>query len=638
MQNMLLFLKEIKAKALFIALGIVSSIWFLIRVIPKPSRASYPCIQASAPFMSAFVIWLTATLSSVYIFKKSVFLFKKNHYKMAVFLFIPALAFGIISISFNLDPIKATTVEMASTSDFPANEPMGTALGINPGRVVWSWNPDATDETCTNTVNEDGVIDNNDDVYYLPRNNNEAVIDGMLEEIILSVTGESTIANAWNSIFSYYNNRTSGTTDGYAAGEKIYIKTNNQGIGLTFIMNDDMSQQDYPVWGNYPPHMTATSPYAIRATIKQLVNQVGIPQQDIYVGDPHNNFNDIYYDILRPDFPDIHIMGVSEGGIDCEAHGRTKSTLGTDDVIHYSDNGDKIEGGSDRLYQELLDAKYIVNIAAMKSHIRGGVTLFTKSHFGSHTRGDAFHLHPGLVGENSGYAKYRVLTDLMGHKDLGGKTILCILDALWGGKPHELDEPRKYNMYPFNGDYTSSLFASLDNVAIASVAYDFLRTEYSEANWGGEAYPNMHGTDDFLHQAADETQWPSGITYDPEGDGTKLNSLGVHEHWNNANDMEYSQNLGSGEGIELVKLLHGTVGVQEKTIQVAVTPNPTTDYITLQGIGNTSKVFIYNTNGQLVKQVNHTSTQINVTDLKSGIYILHVKTDGQIIKSHFVKE
>ena len=45
---------------------------------------------------------------------------------------------------------------------------------------------------------------------------------------------------------------------------------------------------------------------------------------------------------------------------------------------------------------------------------------------------------------------------------------------------------------------------------------------------------------------------PSGTVYDPEGDGTRLASLGVHEHWNNPTDKQYSRNLGTGNGIELV--------------------------------------------------------------------------------------
>jgi hypothetical protein len=33
-----------------------------------------------------------------------------------------------------------------------------------------------------------------------------------------------------------------------------------------------------------------------------------------------------------------------------------------------------------------------------------------------------------------------------------------------------------------------------------------------------------------------------------------LKSLGVHEHWNNDSDRQYSRNLGGKDGIELVTL------------------------------------------------------------------------------------
>jgi hypothetical protein len=34
----------------------------------------------------------------------------------------------------------------------------------------------------------------------------------------------------------------------------------------------------------------------------------------------------------------------------------------------------------------------------------------------------------------------------------------------------------------------------------------------------------------------------------------RLASLGVHEHWNNAEEKKYSRNLGTGQGIELVAI------------------------------------------------------------------------------------
>ena len=55
-------------KISLIVLGFFALCWFLIRVIPKPSRASYPCQRAAFPLASAFVLWLVATLSSALLF------------------------------------------------------------------------------------------------------------------------------------------------------------------------------------------------------------------------------------------------------------------------------------------------------------------------------------------------------------------------------------------------------------------------------------------------------------------------------------------------------------------------------------------------------------------------------------------
>jgi len=50
---------------------------------------------------------------------------------------------------------------------------------------------------------------------------------------------------------------------------------------------------------------------------------------------------------------------------------------------------------------------------------------------------------------------------------------------------------------------------------------------------------------------------PSGVHYYPNHDGGLSRSLGVHEHWNNAVDKQYSRNLGTGHGIELVTTAPG---------------------------------------------------------------------------------
>jgi hypothetical protein len=196
----------------------------------------------------------------------------------------------------------------------------------------------------------------------------------------------------------------------------------------------------------------------------------------------------------------------------------------------------------------------------MKGHKRAGVTMFAKNHFGSQTRGDASHQHNGLVAPwedttqvyRKGYGLYRIQVDLMTHALLGKKNLVYLMDALWS-TDYELDAPLKWKMAPFNNDYSSSVFASFDPVAIESVGYDFLRTEYTTARGAG-TYVQMVGVEDYLHQAADSLNWPAGISYDPDSTGVHVKSLGVHEHWNNATDMQYTRNLGTGSGIELVKV------------------------------------------------------------------------------------
>ncbi|MDO9340980.1 MAG: hypothetical protein Q7T72_10725, partial [Bacteroidales bacterium] len=56
----------------------------------------------------------------------------------------------------------------------------------------------------------------------------------------------------------------------------------------------------------------------------------------------------------------------------------------------------------------------------------------------------------------------------------------------------------------------------------------------------------------YLIEAALANNPPSQTFYDPERDGSRLNSLGVMEHWNNADEKKYSRNLGKNYGIELV--------------------------------------------------------------------------------------
>jgi hypothetical protein len=79
----------------------------------------------------------------------------------------------------------------------------------------------------------------------------------------------------------------------------------------------------------------------------------------------------------------------------------------------------------------------------------------------------------------SGYKKYRFLLILWVRNIWGGIPFLPFIDALFGASEHELHRPVKWAMAPFNNNYCNSIFLGQDQVALESVCYDFLRTEFS---------------------------------------------------------------------------------------------------------------------------------------------------------------
>jgi len=134
----------------------------------------------------------------------------------------------------------------------------------------------------------------------------------------------------------------------------------------------------------------------------------------------------------------------------------------------------------------------------------------------------------------------------MGHKDLGEKTMLFLLDGLYGAKLVNGIPTPKWQMAPFNNEWPCSLFASQDGVAIDAVGLDFLRSEWPDM-------VDIAFSDQYLIEAAQANNPPSKTVYDPEKDGTRIASLGVMEHWNNTKEKKYSRNLGKKSGIELIQ-------------------------------------------------------------------------------------
>jgi ethanolamine utilization protein EutQ (cupin superfamily) len=530
--------------------------------------------------MSGFVLYLLSLGTSVFGLKKALQNFKQTRYLAAAGFLLIALSSGIFYLV-NKSEISFASTEYTTAKNYESNRPMGFGKGIHPGRVVWAYNPDATNENCTNTVNEDLYFDDQDDAWFQDKNNNQEVIDQMVSRAIKKLAGKKSGSESWDAMFRHFNQKKGRGEVGYQEGEKVLIKINRTSAwgepGDHGKYHEDLSRND----NGWHPLIAETSPHVVLAVLKELVNKAGVSQSDIYVGDPMKQVYKEDYELWHDVFPDVNYLGndmlSNYSSIDLENLDRTPVSRDGENYIYYSDQGDVVEYGVDELYSIFSEADYMINIPTLKAHARAGITLGAKNHFGSHTRGDASHLHPGLVAAENDqptrteYGMYRVLTDIMGHKDLGKNTMLVLVDGLWPSN-ESVNHPEKWDMAPFNGDWASSVFASMDQVAIESVCFDFLRTEYNGPETEDNR-PNMGAVDDYLEQAADPDNWPEDIQYDPENDGEVITSLGTHEHWNNSTLMQYSRNLGYNTGIELISIPEGRVRNAVKAKETLDIPN-----------------------------------------------------------------
>jgi hypothetical protein len=444
----------------------------------------------------------------------------------------------IFSISNGVFADNNQDIEAGSWEPIP-NEPIGTPRGVNPGRVVWVWNPDATEK-------------NLDGYWWKKQNNNQNVIDNMFTQGIKNLAGVEDSADAWDVLFKHFNQIHGNGEVGYQPGEKIAIKVN---------LNNCYNAISYLTLDNERD----ASPYVVKGLLGQLVNIVGVPQEYITIYDasrvmPNWFYKRVYYETypafpLVPEFPNVHY--VEQTGL---ALGREKVEASSERIYFADGTG---------LYRTLptcvADAKYIINIPILKRHpIQTGVTLSGKNFFGTWME-PVWDIHPYHKSAFE-VGNPTPQTDLFAHEHIGGKTILYVGDGTYATK---IDHSTigKFEMYPFNNDWTNSLFFSQDPVAIDSVMYDFLHTEGTNP---------CEGSQNYLHQSAE----PLPNTYDPENDGIYLSeSLGVHEHWNKSIDI-FSPDRYSGPSDNGIDFIAVKDGQAEPSIDIAT---PRTGYVYISG-------------------------------------------------------
>jgi len=542
---------------LFSGMGLVSLLWFLARVIPKPSRAAYPCQRIAFPLASSFVVWVAAIAGSAFAWRKA----RERQAR-----FWKACLWGAGAIA-GCALVAASLPAARSWAGNTPNAPVGAAKGIFPGRVAWVHAPEAvTWAGYTSTEH-----------WYETNHTDISVVEQMMSTALQSIGGGGSDAAAWDAIFKYFNQNHGKGALGYQAGEKVAIKVNlttcNGGSGTTVVdINGAYEKQD-AYWDGHWRNTIDNSPQMLLSLLRQLVYTAGVDQTNIFLGDPTGNFPAYQWNKLHPEFPNVHYFDNFGGA------GRMRTEFS---AVPFHWSATNATAGKavvqDYVPVPFAQADYLIDFAVLKGHSIG-VTLCAKNYYGALLRcpngyyrdalgrnqGGILNYHnlhtstpdPSLPG-TPGRGRYRALVDLLGSPVLGGKTLLFLVDGLYGGYFWD-SHPKPWTMAPFSGNWPASLFASLDPVAIDSVCYDFLYEEWPNVVNNGSDTPGaglQGGAEDYLYEAAQANNPPSGVFYDPGKTGARLPSLGVHEHWNNAYAKQYSRNLDpvGGKGIELVKL------------------------------------------------------------------------------------
>lgn len=378
-----------------------------------------------------------------------------------------------------------------------ANEPLGVGKGINPGRVAWVHNP--------------GVAkwDGSTGLWMEDRWNDQAKADAMVAKAVCTVAGEATEGKAWNALFRNFNTTHNRSKKGYKAGESIAIKLN---------MNNALTHRDTVELNS--------SPFVTLALVRSLVREAKVRQQDIIICEPSRAITDSIYDKIHREFPKVRFIDNIGGD------GREKCEYYPDQILYTQDNGKLARG----LAKCIVDATYLINSALLKTHSGPGVTLTAKNWYGAT---DIFlqwrkNAHVGFSPDKrNGAPSYKTFVDFIGHKDLGGKTLLYLIDGTYGSRDVNGKPAPKWQKAPFNNDWACSLIVSQDPLAVDAVAMDLLTNEWPE-------FGSFSFCDEYLLEAATIPSTNSGTTYDPERDGKPLTApLGLFEHCNS--DRKYTK-------------------------------------------------------------------------------------------------
>jgi hypothetical protein len=403
---------------LLVLTGFLATSWYLLRVLPKPSRATYPCQTAARPLRLGFLVYGAALLASVSSFRKARLSLLRSKYLLGSVLLAASAVGLVIFLKGQEKPLQAAPLA-----------PIGTAKGIFPGRVVWVHNPKAARWTGAGN-------------HWDPALNPQAEYDRMFPAAMMKLTGASNGTEAWLKLFTSFNLAQGRGARGYQAGERIAIKVN---------CNNSSSHKDQ----NQSDANAATAVALIRSLV-----QAGVPQNAITIGDPSRAVADHFYNTVHGAFPQVMVVDY------LGTEGRSAPNWIENQIPEIA----PLRTG---LAECFVKAAYIINMPLLKGHVGQGITFGAKNFFG------ATHINIDWK-LSGGHPNSDTLKTFMTHRLLGGKVLLWCMDATYPNPNLDGIPPSEgWAEAPFLGSHGSSLFLSQDGCAAESVSLDFFYQHYA---------------------------------------------------------------------------------------------------------------------------------------------------------------
>jgi hypothetical protein len=400
------------ARSLSILIGLSALAWVVLRTGRKPTRIAYPCQRAA---LSTSWMFLCIPLAG--------FITSARWRRPAVW--IAAIAVSILALVFAGAPALWSTpgdATAAALTAYGERVPAWSGRGF-PGRVVRVHDVDATSWDFDEGWFGDYV--------------DQEVVTAMMNEGLLELTGTQTVHDAWEVLIP-----------GFTPGEKLAIKVN---------FNNTSTEPPGP------------SIDAIIEPVNALLGgliEYGFEAPDITV-------YDVTHAAHNGRMPQRFVDGCDYPGVSFVAYVGNPDPYSDTEFVRFDPPSGP--GISDRpLANAVVDADYLINMPIAKRHDYAGVTLSFKHHFGSIDHNDYCHTY--VFPAYANYSPdYNPLVELYMNEHIGGKTVLTVIDCLYGNWEHLYSPPRPWTT--FGGDAPNSLFLATDPVAVDCVAADFLTFE-----------------------------------------------------------------------------------------------------------------------------------------------------------------